>query len=354
MPTPADAPRADAGGAPPAAPRSVGDLVNGYWTTQAIAAAVELGVFDRLAQSPFDAAALARSSGCHAQSLARLLGALASLGLVVAHDDGRYALSDLGAQLRSDAAGSLAWWSRFCGGRLWTRFASLTESVRTGKSARLRAGDSDDFADYERDRGAGDAFQRAMADVTRPVAEALVRTVDLGGVDRVVDVGGGFGRMLATILAARPAARGVLFDLAHVVDAARAELERTGVAQRCDFVEGSFFDAIPGGAGAYVIKSVLHDWDDGHCATILRNCAAAMRGHPARLLVVERLRPERYGATARDQAIARSDLIMLVSLGGRERSEREYRAMLDAAGFRVERVDALPGEFSVIDARPAA
>jgi hypothetical protein len=354
MSPPHDPPHAGAGGTAPSAPRPLGDLVNGYWTTQAIAAAVELGVFDRLAQGSCDAPALAQAAGCHAPSLARLLDALASLGLVVAHDDGRYALSELGAQLRSDADGSLAWWSRFCGGRLWARFASLAESVRTGASARLRAGDTDDFADYERDRAAGDAFQRAMADVTRPVAEALVRAVDLAGVDRIVDVGGGFGRMLATILAAHPDARGVLFDLAHVIAAARGELERAGVASRCDFVAGSFFNAIPGGADAYVIKSVLHDWDDERCATILRNCAAAMRGRPSRLLVVERLRPERYGVSPRDQAIARSDLIMLVSLGGRERTEREYRAMLVATGFRVERVDALPGEFAVIEARPAA
>lgn len=330
--------------------RRLFDLVNGAWTTQLLAASVELGLPDLLASEPRTPAELAKAASCHEPSLARLLGALASLGLVEPRDDGSYALTALGAMLRSDAGGSMAGWSLFAGRRLWGRWAGLAESVRTGESSRRRSGGSDDFADYERDRAAGLVFQRAMSDVTRPVAEALVAAVDLAGVRTIADVGGGLGRMLATVLAAHPSMRGILFDLAHVLDPARGELERAGVADRCELVGGDFFEAVPAGADAYLLKSVLHDWDDGRASTILRRCADAMHAG-ARLLVVERLRPERYSTTPRDQAIARSDLTMLISLGGRERTEREYRALLDGRGLAVDRVTPLPGEFAVIDAR---
>ena len=329
------------------------DLINASWTTQAIAASVELRIPDLLADGPRDLATLAQAISCHAPSLQRLLNALASLDLVEQRSDGTFALTRTGKLLRTDASESLAWWSLLCGGRSWAYWGGLADSVRTGQSARRRSGGSDDFTTYDSDPAAGDAFNRAMSNLTNPIAEAIVDTVVFNEHDRVVDVGGGHGQLLATILAARPGLRGVLFDLEHAISQADRELARAGVAQRCQLVCGSFFETIPGEADVYLLKSVLHNWDDEHCSLILQQCQRAMSAGPRRaprLLVIERIRPERFAVTSRDQAIARSDLNMLVSLGGRERTEHQYQTLLNAAGFRVARIAELPNEFSVIDA----
>jgi hypothetical protein len=328
------------------------DLINAAWTTQAIAVSVELRIPDLLATGARDAATLARACACHAPSLHRLLRALASLGIVEHRGDDTFALTPAGGFLRTEIDDSLAWWSLLCGGRLWSSWSGLGESVRTGRSTRRRAGGSDDFAVYENDRGAGDAFNRAMSNLTKPIAEAIVSTIDFSGIDRMVDVGGGHGTLISVILAAYPDMRGVLFDLDHAISAAGAALERAGVADRCELVCGSFFESVPGEADGYLLKSVLHDWDDEHCLEILQRCARAMRGGRApRLFVIERIRSERVEDAPRDRAIARSDLNMLVSLGGRERTEKEYRALLDSAALRIVHISDLTIEFSVIEAR---
>jgi hypothetical protein len=183
------------------------------------------------------------------------------------------------------------------------------------------------------------------------VAAAFAAKVDLGDDLRVVDVGGGYGQLLTTLLLAHPRQRGVLFDLPHAIEPAAAQIARLGLSSRCELVSGSFFDNLPAGADVYLLKSVLHDWDDAHCVRILQRCRQAMLERPgARLFVIERLAPEHFAATPRDRAIARSDLNMLVSLGGRERSEREYRALLAEAALRATRNHALPSEYGVLEA----
>src|SRR5215475_4657918 len=201
------------------------DRINASWTTQAIATSVELRIPDLLAAGPRDIETLARASSCHAPSLQRFIAALASLDLVEQLSDGMVALTPTGALLRTDADDSLAWWSLLCGRSSWSSWASLADSVRTGQSARRRSGGSDDFACYERDRAAGDAFNRAMSNLTRSIADAIVEAIDFGGIDRVVDVGGSHGRLVGTILAAYPEMRGTLFDLEHAISAAGEELE---------------------------------------------------------------------------------------------------------------------------------
>jgi hypothetical protein len=332
------------------------DLINASWTTQAIATSVELRIADLLAAGPRDVDDLARASSCHAPSLRRLIGALASLDLVEQRSDGQAALTRTGALLRTEALDSLAWWSLFCGRSSWDSWASLADSVRTGQSARRRAGGADDFAVYEADGAAADAFNRAMSNLTQPIADMVVEAIDFRGVHRIADIGGGHGLLVGTILAAYPNLRGMVFDLEHAVARAGDALAQMGVAERCELVGGNFFDGVPSGADVYLLKSVLHDWDDEHCGVILRQCARAMSAESkrgARLLVIERIRPERFSPTARDQAIARSDLNMLVSLGGRERTAQEYGALLSAAGLRSVRVVELVNAFSLIEAKVA-
>jgi len=327
------------------------EAINASWATQTIAAAVELRIPDLLSDAPLDCDALARAAGCDAPSLKRLLAALASLALVTQDGGGRFALSPRGALLRSDVPESLAAWALFCGRRVWRNWSHLADSVRSGSSATRRNGGNDDFAHLEADPPTAALFHRAMTNLTRPVAAAFAASVDLDGDLRVVDVGGGYGQLLATLLLAHPRLRGVLFDLPHAIEPAAAQIAQLGLSSRCELVSGSFFDHLPAGADAYLLKSVLHDWDDAHCARILQRCRQAMAKRPgARLFVIERLAPEHFAATPRDRAIARSDLNMLVSLGGRERSEREYRALLADADLCATRTHALASEFGVVEA----
>jgi orsellinic acid C2-O-methyltransferase len=345
-PDPATSADADA----PASARLL-ELINASWTTQAICAAVELRLPDLLAAGPCRVEALAEASGCHPEALARLLRGLSSLDLC-RERAGSFELTPMGALLRADVPDSLRAWAIHCGKYLWPAWGRLAESVRTGTSDRRRATGTDDFGHLEHDSDAAAVFNRAMVEITRLIAQEVTRVVDFSRMVRVVDVGGGYGELLAAILVAHPRLHGVLFDLPHAVDAASAPLAQAGVAARCEVAAGSFFESIPAGADAYLLKSVLHNWDDERCALILRNCRRA--AHPrSRLLVVERVVPERVGTAARDRAIARSDLNMLVARGGRERTEAAYRSLLGAAGFRVEDVLPTASDFSVIVATPA-
>jgi hypothetical protein len=171
--------------------------------------------------------------------------------------------------------------------------------------------------------------------------------VDFDGPRRIVDVGGGHAQLLIALLEAHPAARGVVFDLAHATAGAAQALGRAGLAGRAEIVTGDFFRAVPEAADDYVLKSIVHDWDDAASLAILGRCAKAMAPH-SRLVLVERLASERVGANARDQAIARADLNMLIGTGGCERTERQYRDLVEGAGLRVRKVVALVDEFSAI------
>jgi orsellinic acid C2-O-methyltransferase len=325
------------------------NLINAQWTTHAIAAAVKLGLPEAMASGPVKAEALARACDAHAPSLRRLLRALGSLGLCEERTGDQFALTPAGTLLRAGAPGSLNAWATLNGGRISTQWARLDESVRTGDSIRKLTSASDDFTHLDDDLEAAALFNRAMVEITAPVAAALVQTIDFTGAKRVVDVGGGHGELLAAVLTAYPALTGVLFDMAHATAAAAGLIEAAGLASRCERVTGSFFDAVPPGADVYLLKSILHDWDDARCSAILRSCRRAMPPG-ARLLIVERIAPESIGTSPRDAALSRSDLLMMVANGGGERSERAYRALLGGAGLQWVRAEALTGGFSVMTA----
>ncbi len=194
-------------------------------------------------------------------------------------------------------------------------------------------------------------FDAAMAALTSGTGPAIVAAGDFGRFPLVLDVGGGDGTLLAEILRANPGTRGVLLDREHVVERARPALEAAGVTDRCDLLGGDFRDGVPAGADAYVLKSILHDWEDPEAVHILRRCSAAMnRG--STVLVVERVLPERVGPA--DSCAVLSDLNMMVNNGGRERTAMEYEALAAAAGLRIARIASTPTAFSVIEAVPAA
>ena len=326
-------------------------LINANWTTQAVSVATQLRLPELLRDGPQTAHALAQATHCHGPSLTRLLRALTSIDVLTEAADGLFELTSVGALLRADVPGSLAAWAEFCGTRSWATWGRLVDSVRTGDSIRKQASGVDGFHHLEDDAQGALLFNRAMVDLTQPVALAVARSVDWSGMRLIVDVGGGYGELIASILSEHPSLRGILFDLAHATAAAGSRLAAAGVEGRCTLVTGSFFDAVPGAADAYLLKSVLHDWDDDHAVEILRNCRRAMAPH-ARLFVIERIAPEHFCDSPRDQGIARSDLNMLVSTGGRERTETQYRDLLDAAELRITRLLALGDPYRVIESAP--
>ncbi len=337
---------------PEQATRKLLSLLDRAWIPQALCAAVELRLPDLLAGGPLSAAALAGKAGAHAPSLQRLLAALVTVEIVREHEDGRFELTSLGTRLRDDVAESLRSRAIWVGRYQWPLWARLVDSVRSGQSARTLLLGTEGFEHLARDPEQAAVFNRTMVELTRLLAPQVARAYDFSGMRRIVDVGGGYGELLAAILAANQALRGVLFDLPHAVDEGRRRLEHVGLADRCEIVTGDFFVSVPGGADAYVLKSVLHDWDDGQAAAILDNVRRAM-DEDARLLLVERILPERLGVSAVDQAMAGSDLNMLVSLGAKERTEAQFRALLDAAGLRLMRILPVGRGFRLIEAGAA-
>jgi orsellinic acid C2-O-methyltransferase len=340
---------------PAAAPQDVDTrgrllaLINAHWTTQTVSVAAQLRLPELLRDGPQTADVLAQATRSHRPSLLRLLRALTSIDVLSEPTDGSFALTSAGTLLRSDVPDSLASWAVLCGTHSWATWGRLADSVRDGESVRKHTSGVDGFNHLENDPEGALLFNRAMVELTRPLAISVAQTIDFSGMSLIVDVGGGYGELITAILASSPSLRGILFDLPHATNAAADRLAAAGVEKRCTIVSGSFFENIPGEADAYLLKSVLHDWNDDAALDILRNCRRAMAPH-AKLLVIERIAPEHFSGSLDDQDIARSDLNMLVATGGRERTERQYRSMLDAAELRMTRLLALSGPFSVLEA----
>lgn len=324
-------------------------LINAGWSTQVLHAACRLGLPEALAAGGEDPSTLAQACGADVAGTTRLLRGLVALGACVDLGGDRFRLAPLGELLCRDHEASLREWALQVGGPQWQRWGELAESVRTGQSWRLRHQGDDSFAALAHDAGDAQAFHRAMAEMTRPVAAALLRSLDWRGVRHLVDVGGGSGAMLAVLLAGLPEARGTVFDQPHAVQWAPQVLAQAGVAARCTSEAGSFFEQVPAGGDVYLLKSVLHNWDDARSVRILRCCRAAMVAG-ARLVVVERLVAQRLSTSVHDQLVARSDLNMLVALSGRERRLSEFDTLFDDAGLARGQVAALGDGWSAIEA----
>ena len=317
-------------------------LVNGYQVTQAIHVAASLGIADLLRDGPRASDELARKTETHAPSLHRVLRALAAVGVLHEGDDGRFALTAIGECLRSDAPEPVGGWAAFAGRPYhFQAWAALLHGVRTGESP-FRSVHGTDIWDYRASHPEeGAIFDAAMTDIMRRANRHLLAAYDFGRFGTVVDVGGGRGAFLGAVLEANPRMRGILFDQPQVVADAV-------VGERCEVVAGSFFEALPEGADAYLLKAILHDWEDEDAVRILARCRAAIPDHGA-LLVVER----DLGAANEDADAKLSDLNMMVGPGGRERTRAEFAQLLAAGGF--ELVGATPSAISltVFEGRPA-
>ncbi len=324
-------------------------IVVGYQRSRALAVATELGVADLLRDGPRPIADLAQATQTHEATLYRLLRALASIG--VFHEDGdrSFSLTPMGQLLRSDVPVSVGAVARFFGRDYhWTAWGHLLHSVRTGENASRAALGADVWTYRERHPEENEIFNAAMAALSRAGATQEIAAYDFGRHPVIADIAGGTGALLATILRKHPASRGILFDQPHVVAAAGAVLDRAGVADRVRIESGSFFESVPAGADAYLMRRILHDWPDAEAVTILRRCRMAMRPD-ARLLLIESV----VGAPNEDPQSKFLDLVMLVSAGGRERTESEWRALLTDGGFHPCRVHPAGPTSAVIEASPA-
>jgi SAM-dependent methyltransferase len=326
-------------------------MISGIWVPQALYAAAKLGIADALAVGPASADAVAREAKTHPRATYRLLRALATLDVVRESDGGVFELTPLGRCLTADSPDSVQAWALLWGGpMMWEPWGHLADCVRTGEMApKFLSGVDGAFELMKAYPEDAAHFNRSMLELTRGVAALLPAAYDFSGARVVVDVGGGFGSLLPPLLRKNPSLRGVVYDLPGCAEGSRKLMAEEGLTDRCDFEPGDFFESVPTGGDIYLLKSVIHDWDDAKSRTILERCRAAL-APGARLLVLEWIMPDRAGPA--DVGIAGTDLNMMVMVGGQERTGPEYRALLASAGLRVTRV--IPtGAMSVMEAVPA-
>lgn len=325
-------------------------LIRGLAISRAVWVAAKLGIADRLQDGPRDAAELAGAVGVHAEALRRVLRNLCGVGVLAEDDAGRFALTPIGATLRSGAPDSLrAWATVALGDEHDQAWGDLMHSVRTGEIAfdhvfgqnvwQYRAGHPEHAA----------LFDQAMSNLSGPFADSLLASYSFAGFRRVVDVGGGDGTLVEALLRATPTITAVVFDLPHVAVKARERLRAAGLEARAEAVGGDVLDSVPPQGDAHILSRVIHDWADASAVAILRNCRQAMPSGGV-LLVIERLLPDLVDRSPADEAVLVSDLTMMVMNGGRERTEAEYRALFQAAGLRHTRTVATRTDYGVIEA----
>jgi hypothetical protein len=323
-------------------------LIGGYRISQAIYVVVEIGIPDSLAAGPKTCDELATETKTHSPTLYRILRFLAGVGLFNEVGPHKFELTPLGSTLRADLPGSGNMAARlWLSESHWSPWAGLIHSVRTGETAFDHIHGMGVFQYLEKNAELAAVFNATMTASSARSGTAAVERYDFSGLRKVVDVGGGHGFFLAAILKSNPTLRGVLFDLPDVVAGASQTLKNSGVEDRCEIIGGSFFEALPTGGDIYVLRQIIHDWDDNRALGILRNCRAAMP-ETGKVLVIERAIAPQHRKAMR---VLHIDLEMLVNLGGMERTDAEYRSLFENAGFRLTSIVPLmdAGGFSVFE-----
>lgn len=328
-----------------AANRDLLQLINGYRVSQAIYVITTLHVPDHLSNGALTSERLAALTGSHPQTLYRVLRALAAVGVFHEGPNRRFELTSLGEGLRTGAPGSRAAWARTTARpAVWQAWGHLLEAVRTGESAFASVHGTDIWGYRAANPEESATFDRAMREGSERAATAVLDAYEFDSFRHIVDIGGGDGALLARILARSRNVSGTLFDQAHVVAAADEVLRAAGIAERCEVVAGSFFEQVPRGGDLYLLKFILHNWQDEPARSILRRCREAMK-QGTRLLVIERLLgPPNEGSDSKF-----SDLNMFVNVTGCERSQEEFAALFAGAGFALRNTIPL-GELCILEA----
>lgn len=320
-------------------------MLTGYWISQAIYVAAKLGIADLLIAEPRTADELAAETGMHARSLYRLLRALASVGVFAERGDQRFELTPLAECLRSDVPGSQRALAMMVGEEHYYVWGDLIHSIQTGEPAFDKIYGMPVFEFLAHSPAKAQIFDEAMVGIHGRETAAMLDTYDFSQIGVLCDVGGGNGSLLLAVLERYPKLQGMLYDLPHVVERARQRISTHTAGPRCEAIGGSFFDHVPQGADAYLMRHIIHDWNEEKASLILRNCAKAMR-HDARLLLIESVIPP-----GNDPYWPKFlDLNMLAIPGGQERTEAEYRELLDSSGLRLTRISPTGGGIDVIEA----
>lgn len=325
------------------------DLIQSHRVTAVIYVAAKLGIAELLRNGPKSLNELAKATGADQHALGRLLTALSTVGVCSRAGEDRYALTEIGAALDHAADHSFKGWAIFEGEMLSKSWNGMLESIMTGKTAAQLLGLSNSFDLMSRTPENVRIFNAAMVDLTRLVTPDILLAYDFGRISHLMDVGGGSGELISAVAKEYPRLRGTVFDLPRCAETANDHLQSVGVADRASFLAGDFFKAIPTIADAIILKSVIHDWNDERSSVILHNCRQALP-ETGTLLLVERIMPESPTAKDEDKANAMSDLNMLRGPGGLERTEKEYRQLLNDNGFRPVSIEPA-GRFSLIAAR---
>jgi SAM-dependent methyltransferase len=320
----------------------------GHYLSRALYLAAKVGIADQLKDGPRHYRDVARATETDPASLNRVLRLLATAGVFEERDAGEFALTSIGRSLRSDVSGSMrAAVMLFAGVDIQDRWKDLEYCVRTGEPAfRKLSPHGDAFSSMSAEQAA--IFDEAMATFAPVTAAAVVAAYDFSQFGKVVDVGGGNGALLIEILRANPKLHGTVFDMPRVVEKATPKIAAAGLTDRCDVAGGSFFESVPSGVDAHVIKHVIHDWNDEKAVAILKNCHRAARPG-GKVLIVEGVYPPRVDESPDSRGAAWNDVNMLVCTGGRQRSEAEFRALYEAAGLRLSRIVRTMAPVSVIE-----
>jgi hypothetical protein len=327
------------------------DLIHSHRVTAVIYVAARLGLAELLRNGPQTSRELAKATGADEHSLGRLLTALSTIGICLRTGESHYALTEVGACLDGEAAQSFKGWAIFEAELLAKTWSGMLETVMTGKTGAELQGFASSFELMARTPELVDKFNVAMTELTRLVTPDILRSYDFGGISHLMDVGGGSGELLGAIAQQNRKLRGTVFDLPRCAEAAGRHLRQIGVSDRVEFVAGDFFKSVPAIADAIILKSIIHDWNDARSISILRNCREALP-RKGKLLLVERLMPEKPTATDEDKAHAMSDLNMMRGPGGSERTKGQYRELIEQSGFALTAIHPA-GRFNVIEARSA-
>ncbi|MFG2288484.1 methyltransferase [Streptomyces sp. NPDC048595] len=335
-------------------------IAYGGMAAHTLGAAARMGIVDLIGDGERGADELAKECAAEPQAMGRLLRALAGLGLLVERSPGTFATTPAGALLHSDHPESLRSFSRmFTDPTILRAWELLDDSVRTGRPSFDTAFGQDFFGYLAQQPQLSADFNAAMGQATRDTAALVPAAYDFGRFRTVADIGGGDGTLLAPILQAHPALRGILFDSSEGLAQARTRLADEGLDGRCSLVAGDFFATAPEGADLYLLKSVIHDWNDEQCTTILRHCRQAIPDD-GRLLIIEPVLPPVVDPSAsgvdpsESGVLYLSDLNMLVNVEGRERTRDDFDQLCRAAGFALRTVIPLPepNRFCLIEAEP--
>ena len=339
---------ADTKPADPTSSEALFQLLFGKHITYSLSAVARLGVADYMSATPASIDTLAAATGAHAPSLYRVMRMLAGVGVFSESAGKQFSLTAIGEHLKTRAPGSLRHLA-ICFGDKWSTrgFENLTHSVCTGEDGVTKAYGKNTFevlADYPE---AADTFHRAMLNVSSMVSDALLASYDFFGISRMADIGGGHGGLLASVMRHYPQMQGVLFDLPEVVAGAYDAGHLSGLESRVQIEAGSFFERVPAGCDAYLLKHILHDWSDNHCHRILRLIREQLPGG-ARVLVCELIVPDEPGPAP---AKALDIEILALTVGGRERTLSEFHELFKSAGLRLERVVRTTTAFCVLEVR---